>query len=146
GSPEETVPPSPPFQDLRLETFGDDTREFQLLGQAGRGAYSAAVRLEGETQTVTFDVAARAVREGAAICPPSRDGVPAEPEIIRGLEPGGLLLPGDGRNGLMFAAPAALLCPQGPDAGRLGLRSIATGPFVEGPSASRNVRWQYRIR
>src|SRR5579863_112314 len=44
GSATDDVPPSPPLQDLRFEQLADGVFEFQLLGQSGKGVYSAAVR------------------------------------------------------------------------------------------------------
>jgi hypothetical protein len=52
--------PSPAFQDLRCEELADGAFEFQLLGQAGKAIYSAAVRFDDGTQTIDFDVCARA--------------------------------------------------------------------------------------
>ncbi len=40
--------PSPALQDLRFEKLDDDVFEFQVLGQAGHGVYSAAVRFGGK--------------------------------------------------------------------------------------------------
>ncbi len=52
--------PSPAYQDLRCEELPGGAFEFQLLGQAGRAIYSAAVRFDDGTQTIDFDVCARA--------------------------------------------------------------------------------------
>jgi hypothetical protein len=52
--------PSPAFQDLRCEELAGGAFEFQLLGQAGKSIYSAAVRFDDGTQTIDFDVCARA--------------------------------------------------------------------------------------
>jgi hypothetical protein len=52
--------PSPAFQDLRCEELPGGAFEFQLLGQAGKAIYSAAVRFDDSTQTIDIDVCARA--------------------------------------------------------------------------------------
>src|SRR5262245_14524250 len=52
GTPADDVPDSPAFQDLRFEKLSDDIFEFQLLGQAGKGIYSAAVRFDGCVQVI----------------------------------------------------------------------------------------------
>src|SRR5262245_47407242 len=57
---------SPALQDLRLEKPGDGVFEFQLLGQAACGVYSAAVRFDGPTSRIEFDMCARALKPGAA--------------------------------------------------------------------------------
>jgi hypothetical protein len=60
GAADATKPPSPAFQDLRCEELPGGAFEFQLLGQAGNAIYSAAVRFDDGTQTIDFDVCARA--------------------------------------------------------------------------------------
>jgi hypothetical protein len=59
GSAADTDPPSPAFQDLRLEVVDSATAEFQLFGQAGQRVYSAAVRFNGATDAIDFDVCCR---------------------------------------------------------------------------------------
>src|SRR5258708_6569809 len=71
GTPADKVPPSPPFQDLRFEQFADEVFEFQLMGQSGKGVYSAAVRLDGAASAIDFDLCARG-RFGETLCTASR--------------------------------------------------------------------------
>lgn len=59
GLPADSFPPSPAFQDLRLEKIDETTYEFQLLGQSGKNIYSAAVRFEGHNAAIDFDVCLR---------------------------------------------------------------------------------------
>src|SRR5262249_27718650 len=59
GSPADQVPGSPALQDLRFEKLSHGVVEFQLLGQAGKGIYSAAIRFDGGAQTIDFDFCAR---------------------------------------------------------------------------------------
>jgi hypothetical protein len=66
GLPTSEVPPSPAFQDLRCERFQDDIVEFQMLGQSGRAVYSGAIRYDGATHTLDFDLCAR----GRSVEPP----------------------------------------------------------------------------
>jgi hypothetical protein len=59
GAAEDATPPSPAFQDLRLESFSDSVHEFQLMGQCGAAIYSAAARFDDSLNQVEFDVYAR---------------------------------------------------------------------------------------
>jgi hypothetical protein len=72
GSPQDEALPSPALQDLRLERLAVDVAEFQLLGQAGKGIYSAAVRFDGPAESIDFDVCARRRGAGFQLCTTSR--------------------------------------------------------------------------
>jgi hypothetical protein len=63
----ESQPGNPVFQDLRCENPRDQVFEFQLMGQAGRGFYSAAITFDAAAMTITFDLCARELSPGAAI-------------------------------------------------------------------------------
>jgi hypothetical protein len=63
---------SPALQDLRFEKLSDGIFEFQLLGQAGKGVYSAAVRFDGHAQAIDFDVCARGRFAESPLCTVSR--------------------------------------------------------------------------
>lgn len=63
GLPDEPQPPSPAFQDLRLERIDSQTSEVQLFGQSGQRVYSAAVRFDGSRQEIDFDVCCRLPRQ-----------------------------------------------------------------------------------
>ena len=78
GTPADDVPPSPPLQDLRFEQLADDVFEFQLMGQSGKGVYSAAVRLDGGASTIDFDLCARGRAKEPPLCTVSRYVVPGE--------------------------------------------------------------------
>lgn len=56
GTPSETLPPSPPFQELRLEQLDDITHEFQLFGRGAGHVYSAAVRVDGVAASIDCDL------------------------------------------------------------------------------------------
>jgi hypothetical protein len=75
GLPDDPVPPSPPFQELRVERPGEGLCEIQLFGRAGDGAYSAAVRFDAAAGVIDFDVCARRNRPAAAVCVMSRYAV-----------------------------------------------------------------------
>lgn len=62
GGAADPWPPSPAFQDLRLETIDQTTQEFQLMGQCGTGVYSAAIRCDLARSTIDFDVCLRVRR------------------------------------------------------------------------------------
>jgi hypothetical protein len=72
GQPDDEQLLSPALQDLRLETLSDDVFEFQLLGQAGKGVYSAAVRFDGAAQSIDFDLCARRRSAESPLCTASR--------------------------------------------------------------------------
>lgn len=72
GVPADGVLPSPALQDLRLEELRDGVFEFQLLGQSGKGVYSAAVRFEGGAQSIDFDLCARGRSAESPFCTVSR--------------------------------------------------------------------------
>ena len=59
GTPAQTQPASPAFQDLRLEQVGEEQQEFQLMGQSGKQIYSAAIRVDGRRNLVDFDICTR---------------------------------------------------------------------------------------
>lgn len=63
GSPDTPHPPSPAFQDLRLERIDSHTAEVQLFGQSGQRVYSAAVRVDGLREVIDFDVCCRLPRQ-----------------------------------------------------------------------------------
>jgi hypothetical protein len=63
GLPDEPHPPSPAFQDLRLERIDSETAEVQLFGQSGQRVYSAAVRFDGSRDEIDFDVCCRLPRQ-----------------------------------------------------------------------------------
>jgi hypothetical protein len=152
GTPADDVPGSPALQDLRFEKLSDDIFEFQLLGQAGKGIYSAAVRFDGSAQAIDFDICARGRSADSPVCTISRyqtagnDTASANPQregevvvLYRG-EPAVQLSP------IPIAGSPATEC-------RLideGLhRRIAAGWFGRTPSGvlrkPASVRWRYRI-
>jgi hypothetical protein len=140
---------SPALQDLRLEEPGDGVVEFQLLGQAARGVYSAAIRFDGPARSIEFDMCARALKPGAALCTSSRyragdrDAFTIEPRPAGGLA----LIPGHG--------PGIELLPLAYEGGETECRCLDQGTvqtLVAGSAGrlderpTRNVRWRYRMR
>lgn len=59
GDSSNQSPPSPAFQDLRLESFSDHVHEFQLMGQSGPAVYSTAIRFDEGQAHIEFDTCAR---------------------------------------------------------------------------------------
>lgn len=150
GTADLALPPSPAFQDLRQEKITAGVQEFQLFGQAGPGVYSAAIRVDAETRTIAFDIAARSLREGAELCFQSTYET-ADGAIVSAVSTAdGLTLRG--------TSGGVILCPVAP--ARTESRSGAPGtnqvilvavgcPAVTGANHSRmprNARWQYEIR
>jgi hypothetical protein len=72
GNADDDLLPSPALQDLLVEKVSDEVFEFQLLGQAGKGVYSAAVRFDGREQVIDFDLCARGRSAESPLCTASR--------------------------------------------------------------------------
>ncbi|HEY3964162.1 MAG TPA: hypothetical protein VGM05_06370 [Planctomycetaceae bacterium] len=68
GCPTDAVLCSPAFQDLRFEQPAEGIFEFQLMGQSGKGVYSAAVRLDAAERMLDFDLCARGPATDPALC------------------------------------------------------------------------------
>jgi hypothetical protein len=153
GSPVDEVPPSPALQDLRLERLSADVVEFQLLGQAGKGIYSAAVQFDGAAQSIDFDFCSRRRAAESQLCIASRYA------LTRGLE-SRIALHGDVLVVEMAPAESAVhLSPVAiSDQPATRCRLVAAGPvarIVAGcvettrvdftNKKGANVRWRYRI-
>jgi len=152
GWPGDALLPSPALQDLRLEKLADDVYEFQSLGQAGKEVYSAAIRMDGTAQTISFDICARRRATDTPLCTASRYRLDAvdDSTTLQPCENRWLLL--------MRGEPALELSPISipghPDSqcrvsGEGGAMHLAAGHFGEtGSDAATSgvsVRWQYRI-
>jgi hypothetical protein len=59
GATDDPNPASPALQDCFLQEIDAGTQEVQLLGQAGKNVYSAAIRFGGERQEIDFDLCLR---------------------------------------------------------------------------------------
>jgi hypothetical protein len=81
GQPSSASPPSPVFQDLRCERFQENVVEFQLLGQSGSAVYSGAIRCDGATHTVDFDLCARGRSIDPAPCTATRYLIPLDFDV-----------------------------------------------------------------
>ena len=68
GTAEDSVPPSAALQDCFLQEIDAGTQELQLLGQAGKNVYSAAIRFNGPRNEIDFDFCLRA---------PATTGIPS---------------------------------------------------------------------
>lgn len=149
GLPDQVLPPSPSFQDLRLERIDDETAEFQLFGQAGKAVYSAAVRFNGRSQSISFDVAARAQQERAERSATSQYDL-SPPVVVSTHGPSNRISLSAGCGALIVSASRPEI--SGPNSLR-----TETGPgrslVIEGHSAAtsgnavppRNARWQYAV-
>jgi hypothetical protein len=152
GTPADDVPESPALQDLRFEKLADGVFEFQLLGQAGRAVYSAAVRFDGNARLIDFDICARGRSADSPLCTVSRyliaggGAASARPQregalvVLLGGEPGVELSP----------VPIAGIPPTDCRLIGEGLhRRIAAGHLgstrSDTPRKPANVRWRYRI-
>lgn len=150
GLPDQALPPSPSFQDLRLERIDDETGEFQLFGQAGKAVYSAAIRFDGRLQTISFDVAARAQREGAERCAESRyePAPPVKPSDVHAA--GNVALTAGGSSLILSASEPGTVISAAPPTGSDLAPMIVAGFSLESTSGDahppRNARWQYEIR
>lgn len=152
GTADETDPPSPAFQDLRLEIIDPQTAEFQLFGQAGRRVYSSAVRFDGSRGEIDFDVCCRLPSQligvpviSSYICPSGCSEVSATEES----EPTRLHLP---------PHPLEIELPALPNQKSAGWRFTAetSPPVVQlgcfdvaspaAPTSMLTIRWRYVIR
>jgi hypothetical protein len=152
GAPTDDVPPSPPLQDLRFEKLADTIFEFQLLGQSGKGVYSAAVRFDGGAGTIDFDLCARGRSKDSPLCTASRYFLPGDNLLphIRQLGDSIVLIPLGGRSVDMTPVPIAdsphsecrlttLQHVRRIDAGCFGIM----GSDLPGKAFS--IRWRYRM-
>jgi hypothetical protein len=151
GSPEQTLPPSPSFQDLRLERIDSETGEFQLFGQAGQAVYSAAIRFDGKSQAISFDIAARAQREGGERCAMTRYELSPSVSVKNSEAPEKQVL-GTVCGTLVLSVPQGIVIdrsahPSEPGSSRLtvAMHGHSGGTSGDG-TPSRNARWQYEIR
>lgn len=148
GTPDNASPPSPAFQDLRLEQLGESTAEFQLFGQAGKTVYSAAIRCDTLAGTITADICARS-RSVTPLQPPgstyriSADRVSAHSEGGRlSLEAGAAVIRVEAVEG---AAAELSDAHSTQNASLISIR--ASYPPAEPGMAinPRNVRWKYQV-
>lgn len=151
GTPNDPCPPCPAFQELRLETINADVCEFQLFGQAGKGIYSAAVRFDGNSGTITFDIAARANRAGAALC--DRSTYVIQPMALVSKSEVGLRfnLPG-GAVQLSLTTSAGtkteesdVVMSEARGAQRILIGQLTAGG-TNAPRTAQNARWEYAFR
>lgn len=153
GSSERRALPSPALQDLRFEKLDDDVFEFQVIGQAGHGVYSAAVRFDGKSQEIDFDLCARGRSSDSPLCTESSYilSVGHESASVENLQPHSLVVQ-------MHGGPAIEISPvQVPEnpttACRVldedSVRKIVAGSSgVTRPNATNkgiSIRWRYRI-
>lgn len=66
GTAEQPWPASPAFQNAYIERQSPTCAEVQLLGQAGKNHYSAAIRCDAAENMIEFDMAVRIHAEPAA--------------------------------------------------------------------------------
>lgn len=144
------VPPSPPFQDLRCEQVAEDIFEFQLLGQSGKGVYSAAVRFNGGARTIDYDLCARGRSMETPLCTASRYILAGNDWLLQvRQEPGLLVLSARGGRSVEIAPVPIQGSPRSEC--RLttvdNVRRIDAGCFETKnvPGKGLSVRWRYRM-
>ena len=152
GLPTDEILASPALQDLRFEKLSDVVVEFQLLGQAGKGIYSAAVRFDGQSQAIDFDMCARGRAADSPVCTMSRYQIAADGSASAPPQrEGGLIVryrgePGVDLSPVPIAGMPATECRP---IGEGSHRRIAAGRFgIPGsvaPHKPVSVRWRYRI-
>jgi hypothetical protein len=152
GSPVDEVPPSPALQDLRFEELHDTVFEFQLLGQAAAGVYSAAIRFDGAARSIDFDLCARGRLAEHPLCTTSRYvvGQGDQAAIVEPRLTSLLVLSPQGKG----VELAAVSIPDNPESecrfmSESPVRRIAAGCFrAKGSGAADkgvSVRWRYRM-
>lgn len=143
------VPSSPALQDLRLEQLSEQVLEFQLLGQAAKGIYSAAIRFDGRSHAIEFDFCARAPNAGTRLCTASRYLAGKTDLGVESRPGGGLILRAPGARAVELV-PLATEGAPGDKCRLLGcepIPSFAAGHFREDEPAVRpaSIRWRYRV-
>jgi hypothetical protein len=146
-------PYSPALQDLRLERLADDVVEFQLLGQAGAGVYSAAIRFDASAGEIDFDLSARCRAPDVSVCTQSTYLVTdyeASAAVAR--SPTGSLAVRSGNAFGVALAPVAIPSQRRSECRIVGENfhgRIAAGIFDLEPlntgSKATTLRWRYRI-
>lgn len=152
GRPADAVLPSPAFQELRFEQPAEGVFEFQLMGQSGKGIYSAAVQFAAAERMLDFDLCARGPTANSSLCTLStyRLAGPEQLPAVRN-EPGSAILIPAGWGSIRIA-PVPIVgnpaseCRLNCEAGE---RELAVGCF---DSAAPNTagkfvstRWRYRL-
>jgi hypothetical protein len=152
GIPGDNLLTSPALQDLRVERPSDGILEFQLLGQAGKGVYSAAVRFDGRAQAIDFDLCARGRSAESPFCTASRY------QLVRGgktstanQRASGLIVLCRGEQGVVLSPVPipGILATECRLIGEGTQQRIAAGCFgitrSDAPQKPVSVRWRYRI-
>jgi len=136
-------PPSPPLQDLHLESRGAGATVALAVGMAGRSHWSLSVEAlpVGELR---FDVACRANDPPGPLASSYRlgEGVVAE------VSPEGITLAVQGQTAAIIAATAANTVLESPASSisPTTAASLAIAPMQVPAVAPATVRWQYVIR
>lgn len=150
GVPSDTVPHSPPFQELRLEQIDEQTHEFQLFGRGSGHVYSAAVRIDGSLGCIDCDVCVKPRHAGLVSVAVSSyefataDFVesakrPSEYQFVLGV-------PGSDRRLLLGVTtvdgqpPAQLTLPSA------RVLQVACHDAAHAWNSAKSVRWRYRIQ
>jgi hypothetical protein len=142
--------PSPAFQDLRCEKLADGAFEFQLLGQAGKAIYSAAVRLDDGKQTIDFDVCARAGASESDVSAKSHYFLADDAAVVIEQKADSLIV-SRGTAGVEFSPVIIPGNPPGECRMEAGaaVRRIVAGCFEAPVSGGRgkgvSVRWRYQM-
>ncbi len=144
--------PSPVLQDLRLERPTADVVEFQLLGQAHKDVYSAAVRFDATAAEIDFDLSARGRAPECRLCTRSTYLVTDyDATVAAGSPTGALAIRSGGGPGVTVAPVAIPFQPQS-ECRIVGEKfdgRIAAGVFDVAQSEANKqaitVRWRYRI-
>jgi hypothetical protein len=152
GTAGDDLLPSPALQDLRVEKLSDDAFEFQLLGQAGKGVYSAAVRFDGAAQVVDFDLCARGRSAESPLCTASRYQIAPENNVVAVQQRSGELIMSCGGDRAVVLSPVPIPGIPSTECRLIGegtQQRIAAGcsgvTGSDAPQKSVSVRWRYRI-
>ena len=153
GNPADADLPSPAFQDLRFEQPTEGVYEFQLMGQSGKGVYSAAVRFDAAQRLLDFDLCARGPAAYPELCTISTYCL-ADRELMPELRlDGGSAIIGTAGGGSLNIVPVPI--PGSPPCesrltGETGDRRLTVGCFgVVGANSNgktRSIRWRHQIR
>ncbi len=152
GTPDDDLLPSPALQDLRFEKLSEGIFEFQLLGQAGKGVFSAAVRFDARQQAIDFDLCARGRSSESSLCTASRYQLVqgTETSTVRQLASDLIVLHRGERGVVLCPVPiAGIPATECRLIGEGNQQRIAAGyagvTRSDSPPKPVSVRWRYRI-
>lgn len=131
GVADQAWPPSPPWQELRLEDRPGGKRVALLVGRAGRAHWSLSVEADEARETLLFDVACRSLVKAEQLGSAYRLSVDCRLEAQR----------------VLLMRHELRLLEGEMHFNRLGRHSVSMGPRTDAGEAGKvqTFRWRYQI-